>query len=319
LGAPQSIQALGGTATPKWTINTSEGRYVVRIKPDEFSDANRSTLTHHALTKLADAGLPVHRPLPRSSGETLYTHGDFVIEVLEWIEGEPWVDGSAEAVRNLGVFLARFHAILDGDISSTTQMREDHPDTLQPIIDQLIATASDTEQLNTINGLLSLNRQQLDQSLYSSLPRALIHGDFHPGNIRFHDVEVAALYDFDYLDTQARVRDLVDALMFFASNRDAPFNSDDIHSLTQPFTPNLDSAKALFSGYQSITLLNDSEWLALPLLIRSRWIQMRLRGARKVPTDEQLDFVLTDFFVVTNWLDGAGRDFFQELRQSSPA
>jgi len=322
LGAVQSFQSLGGTATPKWTINTSKGCYVVRIRPDEFSDAGQSTSTHQALIKLADAGLPVPRPLRRSSGETLYNSGDSVIEVLAWIDGDIWNGGSPVVFRHLGVFLAKFHATLGSDFenSSEINLREDHPDALQALMDTLLAQASDAEardQLLAIDGLMQQGRHELETTLYPSLPRATIHGDFHPGNVRFQGTEIAALYDFDYLAVQARVRDLGDALMFFASDRLTAFEPDDIRSLTQPFTPNLTASRAVLAGYQSISPLNADEWQALPLLLRSRWIQMRLRGSRKVPAPEQLDFVLTDFPVVTDWLTGAGHDFFTQLRHES--
>lgn len=324
LGSAQSIQALGGTATPKWTINTSDRRFVVRIRPDEFSDAGQSTLTHQALIKLADAGLPVPRPLPISSGKTLYDHGDSVIEVLQWIDGDIWTGDSPEAFRNLGVFLARFHATLGTDFSKSSEikLREDHPDALQPLMDTLLARANDADsrdQLNAINDLLQQGRRELEATLYPSLPLATIHGDFHPGNVRFRGTAIAALYDFDYLSFQARSRDIIDALMFFASERNSVFEPDDIRSLTQPFTPNLTASRAVLAGYQSISPLTPDEWQALPLLLRSRWIQMRLRGSRKVPAPEQLDFVLTDFSVVTDWLTGDGRGFFTQLRNESPA
>ena len=324
LGTVQAIQPLGGTATPKWTINTNEGRYVVRIRPDEFSDTGQSTLTHQALIKLADAGLPVPRPLIRSTGETLYNFGDSVIEVLEWIDGDIWSGESPEALRNVGIFLAKFHAILGTDFSSSSEidLREDHPDALQAMMNTLLARACDahsSDQLNAINGLIQQGRYELEATLYPSLPRAVIHGDFHPGNVRFHGIEIAALYDFDYLAIQARSRDIIDAVIFFASDRPTVFEPDDIRSLTQPFTPNLTASRAVLAGYQSMSLLTSDEWQALPLLLRSRWIQMRLRGSRKVSVTEQFDFVLTDFSAVTDWLTGDGRDFFTQLRHESPA
>jgi len=324
LGAVQSIQALGGTATPKWTIKTSDGRYVVRIRPDEFSDASQSTLTHQALIKLADAGLPVPRPLLQSSGETLYNHGNSVIEVLEWIDGDMWIGSSPEAFRNLGVFLAKFHTTLGSDFVNTSEikLREDHPDALQSLMDTLLARASDEathEQLSLINNLLQQGRDELENTLYLSLPRAAIHGDFHPGNVRFRAADIAALYDFDYLAVQARSRDIIDALMFFASDRLTLFEPDNIRSLTQPFTPNFTASQVVLAGYQSISPLTSDEWIALPLLLRSRWIQMRLRGSRKVPAAEKLGFVLTDFFAIPNWIQKEGLNFFDQLRNESPA
>ena len=38
LTTPQRICPQGGTATPKWSIDTAEGRFLLRIRPEEFAD-----------------------------------------------------------------------------------------------------------------------------------------------------------------------------------------------------------------------------------------------------------------------------------------
>jgi hypothetical protein len=48
--------------------------------------------------------------------------------------------------------------------------------------------------------------------------------------------------------------------------------------------------------------------------MRSRWLQFRLRGARKVPTDQKVAFVLDDLFDLPQWLDETGPAFFSQLR-----
>jgi len=106
-----------------------------------------------------------------------------------------------------------------------------------------------------------------------------------------------------YANVQARARDLTDGLMFFASRRDGPVHPEQIRSLTQSMTPDADRCRRLIEGYQSGVGLTDLEWEALPLLIRSRWVQMRLRGARKVPDEDKVDFVLEEFFGVIDWPD----------------
>ena len=317
----RSIQALGGTATPKWAVTTRTGRYVVRIRPTQFAGPDCVSFDHAVLLRLAAGGLPVPRPLVTTAGETVLRRNGLVIEVLTWIEGAPWADGDPAALRGVGTFLARFHAIGAGDFPAgkQDQRREDHPDALQPGLDALRERTTDPgqrRQLDAIDDLLARGRRELEASLYASLPRAVIHGDFHPGNVRFRGPAVAALYDFDYLAVQARARDVVDALMFFASRRSAPFEPDLIRSLTQPFVPDLAAAQAVLAGYQAISPLTAGEWQALPLLLRSRWIQMRLRGSRKVPPAEQSGFVLADFFTVPDWLEGPGRDFFSRLHET---
>jgi Ser/Thr protein kinase RdoA (MazF antagonist) len=320
LGTPSDIRALGGTATPKFAVQVPEGRFVARLRPAEFADEKLIRFDHEALRRLAEHGLPVPRPLRRADGTSWFHTDQGVFEVLSWIEGEPFRQGDRAAITALGEVLARFHAVFRDDIPAGKEgvLREDHPDLLAVYVEQLRAlcwTAEDSAQVEGLVRQLDLVRRQLDQALYPKLPRAVIHGDIHPGNVGFKGASVTALYDFDYLSPQARCRDLVDALMFFASDRRQSINADDIRSLTQPFVPNLQWALWLLGGYQQVSRLTDLEWVAFPLLMRSQWLQIRLRGSRKVHPDEKLAFVMDGFSEVISWLDHEAGNFFAALRR----
>jgi Ser/Thr protein kinase RdoA (MazF antagonist) len=139
----------------------------------------------------------------------------------------------------------------------------------------------------------------------------------HPGNFRFRGGEVSAVYDFDYLGVQAQVRDVSDALMFFASRRDSPLEPNRIESLTQAFVPDLERCRRLLERYTARRPLAECEWEALPWLVRSRWLQMRLRGSRKVPAGDKVQFVLDRMFEVIDWLDREGEAFFRKLNDYS--
>lgn len=196
--------------------------------------------------------------------------------------------------------MARFHRALGSDPPAGKErfVREDHPDLLRPLLEELrplCREESERAALHFLERQLELVRSELDEGLYASLPHAVIHGDVHPGNVAFENSKVAAFYDFDYMSWQARVRDVCDALMFFAAARPQPLDVDDIRSLTQSYRLELEACRRLIAGYEEISSLSDLEWRGLPLLLRSQWCQIRLRGSRKRPPDEKLAFATHDF------------------------
>ena len=173
------------------------------------------------------------------------------------MEGEPFSPGDRAAARNVGRFLARFHAALTDDIPSGKEgfLREDHPDLLLPYVrqlEELCRCADEAEQVRRIGEQIELVRENLDERLWPRLPKAVTHGDIHPGNVRFKDSRVAAVYDFDYLSVQARVHDIATRLIFFAARRDSALEPNNIWSLTQPFVLDADLARVLLDGYQEI-------------------------------------------------------------------
>lgn len=319
LGAPSEVRRLGGTATPKFAVQVPEGRFVVRARPAEFADERFIRFDHECLRRLADRGLPVPRPCRQVDGTSWIRTKHAVFEILSWVEGDNFQEGDRRAITALGGFLARFHLALSDNIPSGKEgvLREDHPDLLGAYVEELrklVRTPHEVAQVDRLAGQLELVRRRLDQDLYPKLPRAVIHGDIHPGNLKFKGAEVAAVYDFDYLNPQARCRDLVDALMFFAASRPSRVDPDDIRSLTQPFVLNSEWCSWLLGGYQAVSKLSELESAALPWLIRSQWLQIRLRGSRKVQPEERMDFVKSGFFEMIDWLDHEAAGFFGTLR-----
>ena len=319
LGEPESVELLGGTATPKFAVRVPRGRFVVRVRPAEFQREDFIRFDHEALWRLANEGLPVPRPQRKNDGTSWMRLAGQTFEVLSWVRGDPFQWNDHRAVRNVGEFLARFHTTLTDDVPSGKDgfVREDHPDLLEQYvreIEGLCSTGAQTEQVARVGEQLDIVRESLDNRLWPRLPKAVIHGDVHPGNLQFKDSKVAAVFDFDYLSLQARARDLGDALMFFAARHDPPLDPDDIYSLTGPFEFDLRRSAILMEGYQQVSPLTDVEWEALPLLIRSLWVQNRLRGSRKVPRGDKLHFVLHRFFEIIRWLDEDAPDCFKRLR-----
>jgi len=321
LGSIERITELGGTATEKFAIETARGRFVIRVRPWEFASEGRIQFDHETLRRLAAAGLPVPCLQTRQNGSTWLEHGGRIVEVLSWVEGGEFQQSDTRSIFNAGGFLAEFHRAI-GDptpVGKEGFIREDHPDLLRRYVDDAQGLAEKENQksrLREVNRQLDQVKKTLDSGWYATLPAAVIHGDFHPGNVRFRDSRISAVFDFDYMSLQARARDVGDGLMFFASRRIKGMNPDEIVSLTQAFKIDFEWAKEFLRGYQKKIALTHEEWRALPWLIRSRWLQIRLRGSRKVPTEQKVDYILNRCFEVTDWLDQEADSFFSDLKHS---
>ena len=309
---------LGGTAARTFSIEVNQKKFVVRARPKEFSAPEQIEFDHHFLRRWAEAGLPVPLPQRQSNGTSWVEDQGVVYEVMSWVDGTPFMEGDLDAIKNVGQMLGTLHQTPVGDTPSGKEgfLREDHPQLLWPYLKGLLerkVSAEEKRILHEIERLLRKIEAAWVERPYENLPTAIIHGDLHPGNVRFRNSCVSALYDFDYLSRQARARDLCDGLMFFAAKRPMALNAHDIESLTQVFQLEFDGARALLEGYQENISLTKHEGKALPLFIRSRWLQMRLRGSRKVEENRKIEFVVNCFFDVIRWLDKEANDFFAAL------
>ena len=312
------LEVLGGTAARTFAFEVNQKKFVVRARPQEFSGPEQIEFDHHILRRWADAGLPVPHPQRQSNGTSWVEHQGVVYEVMSWADGTPFVEGDLDAIKSVGQMLGTLHRTPVGDMPSGKEgfLREDHPQLLWPYLEGLLerrVSSEETKALHEIKNLLREIETAWVERPYEDLPSAIIHGDLHPGNVRFRNSRVSALYDFDYLSRQARARDVCDGLMFFAAKRPMELNANDIDSLTQVFQIEFDWARALLEGYQENISFTKNEWKVLPLLIRSRWLQIRLRGSRKVEESRKVEFVLDRFFDVIRWLDKEANNFFTAI------
>jgi len=60
-------------------------------------------------------------------------------------------------------------------------------------------------------------KKALPQKSYDTLPHLTIHGDYHPGNLKFREDRVVGQFDFDWANFDARCFDVVLALSYFCS------------------------------------------------------------------------------------------------------
>ncbi len=83
--------------------------------------------------------------------------------------------------------------------------------------------AFDTYFLDHIDQLLTYAKRMLSSlgtESYQLMPRVAIHGDYHPGNLKFLNARVSGMFDFDWAKKDTRCFDVALAVNYFCSSWD---------------------------------------------------------------------------------------------------
>jgi Ser/Thr protein kinase RdoA (MazF antagonist) len=286
------------------------------------------------MAALADAGVPVPVAVLTTQGERWVVSNGDVYELYFLLRGRPHDPSSLAQVEAAGEALGRFHEALveaqieghkpverlfapgpsrEGLLWAMHRLREDEacalPDSMpgQGSDDPGDSIADCRAAHDMIGYLLFVAEsvaEELPDELYWSLPMAIVHGDYHSGNLLFDGDRVAGIFDFDWVSHQPRMADITDGLIFFAGRRDSPLDPADIRSLTQPFTLDWPRMRRFMAGYQRVLRVEEDELAALPAFIRARWLYMRVDAMRrKVPDAEKLEFLLSGVLRPLRWVE----------------
>lgn len=306
---PLFTRAAGGTANASLVVVTPRGQYVLRRRNPRYSDLGQLNFDHSVLHALARRGLPVPHVVKTLSGSRWLSHEGHVYELHQFIDGQEADPNSLEEVSAAGAMLARFHRAtenlqpagakdwpryFDPKVSlkslkeAQRQLRLGLPGDLSPYTADQVATT-----LEALRAAAQACDRALPDKHYWALPQCLIHGDWHPANLRFAHHEVVGILDFDWVGRQPRMVDVTDGLMFFGSVRETDLDGGDIWSLTQPYRFVWERMAAFFAAYTATVHLEPRELAALPHLMRQRALYNRVDPmVRKVPTDRRLAFLV---------------------------
>lgn len=319
LGKIKEVRPGGGTASPKSIVETERGRFLVRRRRAEFCADAVVRFDHALFEVLHGQGIPCPYPVRTKEGGTWVRLHRAVYEVHPWMEGRPFDPESLQQLAAVARILGRFHAATR-EVQLKGQkawQREDHPDQIRSVLTSLLDEGPPdpiAKHVRALDEELACVQERWPDEVYRRLPQRIIHGDLHPGNVRFCGDRVAGLFDWDWANRQAKIRDVSDGLLFFAFRRSTPMDPDDIYSLTQTWTADRDRSRIFLTAYREHEEITEVEWEALPWLLRSRWIQIRVRGMRKVPEEERWSFLIRDILAPLRWLACGSAAWLKEVR-----
>jgi Ser/Thr protein kinase RdoA (MazF antagonist) len=146
--------------------------------------------------------------------------------------------------------------------------------------------------------------KELKEVGYPNLPKIVVFGDFHLGNLKFKDNKVTAMYDFDWVKWDARAYDFAYAVYYTCGVwGEMRKNAIDINKALEFFKA---YQKAFIEKGRENEALNEAEIKALPALMKGvnlfliHWDISDFYAGDK-NADEYLKFLIHDLDLM-NWL-----------------
>ena len=209
----QNPQTLGGS----FNLNLRLDGHVVRVYGPWVSPVRLRVLQEMRQT-LRARGVPIPQLRPARDGAQHCAFGNCVLEVERYVCGAPM--NSDERLRAGMRVLGQLH----------THMADHQPSVPPPFANHLPqevalkATLDATAMVRSwgptpVEERLARDAELLAQRLpVVDLPCQWVHGDFWNNNVRFRNLDVAAVLDFDFAGLRPRVDDLALPLTYTLQN-----------------------------------------------------------------------------------------------------
>lgn len=230
LGAPIEIVPIReGLSNHNYAVRTDQDEYVVKFLVAQTDATVENDVAIQRQLRNAGIGTPLY--LPNVEGKHLYRGSNNIRAVIsKKIDGVTPRRVTARLAADIGRHLAIFH----------TQVRA-LPHTNNAGLLNPAAAVVDSDAVRAVAA--------------QSLPRGIIHGDLHSGNVlvdaRRPD-SVVAIMDFEEAGENLFLLDLAVTVM-------ATFTEDAWEPRFEP-----DLMRAAIQGYESVRVLTDDEYIWLP-------------------------------------------------------
>ena len=247
LGIIQQVARLqaGRAHSRKILVTSARGRTILKYRRTTQEGVERIEFAHSVLAYLKKRGLEVCVPIPsRDQGKTVVYLGGVAYEMLPYIAGQRYPQ-TLSATADAGLHLGQLHRSLGYFRASSRLSTLSYHDS--PAIRRHLKTSL-PERLLMSSGMKDL-LEDLRFAYDDSTARVnrlgceqwasqIIHGDWHPGNLIYHDDRVVAILDFDTIRMALPVLDLANGLLQFSIQTGSAHPHQwpaalDMHRLTQ--------------------------------------------------------------------------------------
>ncbi len=214
IGKIQSVREMvaGSTESPKAVIECDRGKLLLKRRAAGLEHGPLVGFAHEVILGCLRAGVCVP-PLigTKINNNSMCQIGDKTYELFVFIEGVPF-DQSVGHARQSGMLLGELHRAMD---SVTTSFE---PTVESSVVNPQRSMGFDfpEETHARVHRILDYG---LDAHRANARPTAIVHGDWHPGNMIFDGDEIVAICDFDNCRIGSRDRELAQALVYLSMMR----------------------------------------------------------------------------------------------------
>ncbi|MEM8827130.1 MAG: homoserine kinase [Pseudomonadota bacterium] len=269
VGTPVSAKGIAeGVENSNYLVETSGGgaeggatRFILTLYEKRVDEADLPYFIG-LTTHLADAGLPVPRPIRDREGRALQRLEGRAACLIGFLPGVSVGEVAAPVAHEAGRSLGRLHAAVadfseiranEWSLTGWQRLAASLGDRLDEIEPGL--TARVAHELTT-----------LDAVWPADLPRGTIHADLFPDNVLILDGRVTGLIDFYFACTDSLAYDLAVTHAAWAFDDMGDWRGDAVGA-------------ALIAGYEAERPLIDAERAALPILCRGATLRFLLTRA----------------------------------------
>ncbi len=226
-------------------VTTASAEFVLKIAHPSDDPLSVNLQTAAMSYAAEESGLPLQRVVFSVEGEVEPLFRERVVRLLTWLPGTP-----AFEEPDLGMLGATLGRLTDALATF------DHPAAHRDFAWNSARLDLSRPLLETFSAdELTATFDWFDRTDLSTLPRQVIHNDFHPGNVLVTDGTVSGIIDFGDVVYTARVVDLSLALCYFGESEE------------------------FVAAFERTVPLSAAELAVIPMLIAARYAQRVLINA----------------------------------------
>ncbi len=250
LRADRNVRGYSNTSYEIDTLKDGQiGQYIFKVYRDGKQE-NKIRYEHALINELQTRKFQLSpRPVATNAGATFTkVYGEVeggnqhsYIAILSFLSGEDkysWKDPlcTHKELEKAADVLARYHSTIFGweGISSWVEPRIvdllplmlKHWREYAPRASSTVFEIFFQEELDYLLKILQNPGYIISRRIYELLPQLAIHGDYHPGNLKFQNGDIVGLFDFDWSRMDARCFDVGLAIVYFCTSWESGTDGD---------------------------------------------------------------------------------------------